>query len=140
MSKTLAQQYQQEFTDAVSPHQFGLAIRSGIDAAVHLVRTKTDADPTLTLTQIDGVGAFDHIHRATMLQGVFNLLSSSVFCSDEYEDPIPVKEFQKNLNRLIKLASTTEQYWSNLLSPRFELYNHLVRDFREVDFQSLLQF
>ena len=51
-----------------------------------------------------------------------------------------VKEFQKNLNRFIKLVSITEELWANLLSPRYELYNHLVRDFRDLGYQSLLQF
>ena len=35
--------------------------------AVHLIRTLTDADASATITQIDGIGAYDRIKRACML-------------------------------------------------------------------------
>ena len=59
--------------------------------------------------------------------------STAVLSSPDFDDPIPVKEFQKNLTRLIKRASRDEVYWSNLLNPRFELYNHLIRDLHSID-------
>jgi len=65
--RTLAQQFQQEFEDATAPQQFGLASHGGVEAAVHLIRTLTDADPLATITQIDGIGAYDHIKRSCML-------------------------------------------------------------------------
>ena len=65
--RTLAQQFQQEFEDVTAPQQFGLASHGGVEAAVHLIRTLTDADPLTTITQIDGIGAYDHIKRARML-------------------------------------------------------------------------
>ena len=34
---------------------------------MHMLRTITAADPTATITQIDGVGAYDHIKRSCML-------------------------------------------------------------------------
>ena len=73
MGRTLAQQFHDEFEEATSPHQFGIASKSGTDAAVHLLRSMTDLDPRATITQIDGIGAFDHIRRATMLSAVSNL-------------------------------------------------------------------
>ena len=73
VSRTLAQQHHGEFETATSPHQFGISSRSGVAAAVHLLRTLTDYDPNCTVTQIDGIGAFDHMYRAAMLEAVANL-------------------------------------------------------------------
>ena len=73
VSRTLAQQFHEEIEAATSPHQFGIASKSGLDAAVHMLRSITDLDPQATITQIDGIGAFDHIRRASMLNAVRNL-------------------------------------------------------------------
>jgi hypothetical protein len=73
VSRTLAQQFHKEFEHATAPQQFGIASKGGVDAAVHLLRMLTDLDPRATITQIDGVGAFDHIKRASMLQALRNL-------------------------------------------------------------------
>ena len=73
VSKSLAKHFQSEFDVAVLPHQFGSAAKSGTDGAVHLLRTLTSADPDATVTQIDGIGAFDHARRAKMLGAVRQL-------------------------------------------------------------------
>ena len=70
VSRTLAQQFHDEFEAVTSPQQFGLATHGGVETAVHMLRTITEADPTATITQIDGVGAYDHIRRACMLRGL----------------------------------------------------------------------
>eukprot|EP00973_Karenia_brevis_P061484 8548642-Karenia_brevis.AAC.1 len=38
VGKTLAQQFQSEFEEVTAPHQFGIASKGGVDAAVHLLR------------------------------------------------------------------------------------------------------
>ena len=45
----------------------------GTDAAVHLLRALTDADSAATMTQIDGVGTFDHVSRTKMFAAVARL-------------------------------------------------------------------
>ena len=50
-----------------------LRIRGGTEAVVHLIRALTDANPDLALTKIDGIGAFDHVRRASMLEGLLRL-------------------------------------------------------------------
>ena len=55
----------------MAPANFGLADRSGTDALIHLVRSQLEADPHCTLLSIDGVGAFDHVSRARMLQALW---------------------------------------------------------------------
>jgi len=70
VGRTLAQQFQQEFEEVTAPLQFGLASHGGVEAAVHLIRTLTDFNPQATITQIDGIGAYDHIKRASMLRAL----------------------------------------------------------------------
>ena len=41
------------------------------------------------------------------------------------------------LNNLLKFVSRIEVYWANMFSSRFELYNHLIRDFHHVSHSHL---
>jgi hypothetical protein len=45
-----------------------LSNRSGIDAAVLAIRTILESNPGHVLVSLDGIGAYDHIHRAAMLE------------------------------------------------------------------------
>ena len=73
VSRTLAQQFRTEFEEATAPHQFGISSACGVDGAVHLLRTMSDIDPAATITQIDGIGAFDNIRRSAMLDALSRL-------------------------------------------------------------------
>ena len=73
VARTLAQQFAQEVRDATSPYNCGLASHSGTEVVVHLIRALTEANPDLVLTKIDGIGAFDHVLRASMLEGLLRL-------------------------------------------------------------------
>ena len=68
VAKCLARQKQQALRQAVAPANFGLADRSGTDGLIHLVRSLTEADHNCTVLSIDGVGAYDHVSRARMMQ------------------------------------------------------------------------
>ena len=41
--------------------------RAGVDCMGHVVRSTTDADPTAIVLSVDGIGTFDHVHRAAMM-------------------------------------------------------------------------
>ena len=73
VSRTLAQQFRTEFEEATAPHQFGISSACGVDGAVHLLRTMSDIDPAATITQIDGIEAFDNIRRSIMLDAMSDL-------------------------------------------------------------------
>jgi len=73
VARTLAQQFASEFRTATMPHNYGLAEHGGTESIVHLLRDLTDTDPNLCITKIDGVGAFDHIYRASMLKKLHEL-------------------------------------------------------------------
>ena len=76
----------------------------------------------------------DFLNRSTFgYVAVFNLLPSVVFHSVEFDSPIPVKEFQKNLNNLVKYVSHDLDTWEFMYSPRFPLHCHSLINFRNLD-------
>ena len=38
-----------------------------MDCVGHAVRVATDADPESTVMSVDGIGAYDHVHRSAMM-------------------------------------------------------------------------
>ena len=42
-------------------------MRAVTDYVGHVIRALTDANLALTVTSIDGVGAYDHVYRSAML-------------------------------------------------------------------------
>eukprot|EP00969_Alexandrium_andersonii_P281368 12439150-Alexandrium_andersonii.AAC.1 len=49
------------------PFQFALSTRAGTDCVARVARALTELDSTATVVSIDGVGAFDHMRRSSML-------------------------------------------------------------------------
>ena len=66
-ARTLAQQLAPAFEDACSPFQYALSTRAGTECVAHALRAATQLDPRATVLSIDGVGAFDHVARRSML-------------------------------------------------------------------------
>ena len=67
VARTLAEQHNQEFEDACLPFQFALSTKAGTDCVSRMVRVLTELDSQKTIVSIDGIGAFDHIKRRSML-------------------------------------------------------------------------
>ena len=67
MEKTLARQFREEVEEACAPFLFAYSTRAGTGCVGHAIRALTDADVAATVLSIDGVGAYDHIHRNAML-------------------------------------------------------------------------
>ena len=65
VAKTLARQFGKE-VEAACSFLFALSTRAGVDCVRQVVRAMTDADPTATVS-VDGICAFDHVHRASMM-------------------------------------------------------------------------
>ena len=53
---------------ACKPHQFALSTRA--EAIVHALTAAAESNPTHTILSADGIGAYDTISRASMLQGL----------------------------------------------------------------------
>jgi hypothetical protein len=64
----LAKQFQQDFRSAVAPAHFGLCDRSGTDALAHVLRATSEASPSMAITCLDGVGAFDLVLRVRFFE------------------------------------------------------------------------
>ena len=70
VAKTLAQQFAGRFAEVCAPFQYALAARAGTESLARAVRLATELDPRTTVLSIDGVGAYDHISRASMFLGL----------------------------------------------------------------------
>ena len=75
VAKTLAQQYAHEFDEACSPYQFALSTRAGTDCVGHALREISSQHPGKVIISLDGIGAYDHIDRAQMLESLVQLES-----------------------------------------------------------------
>ena len=73
VAKTLAQQYAHEFDEACSPYQFALSTRAGTDCVGHALREISSQHPGKVIISLDGIGAYDHIDRAQMLESLVQL-------------------------------------------------------------------
>ena len=61
VAMTLAKQFCKVFEAECSPFQYALSTRAGTDC--DMLRAATDANPTATIPSVDGIGAYDHVHR-----------------------------------------------------------------------------
>ena len=52
---------------------FPVRRRAGTDCVGHLLRVATDADPEATVLSVDGIGAYNHVHRAAMLSRLLEM-------------------------------------------------------------------
>ena len=71
--RILARQHMKEFESECAPFQYALSTRAGTDCVGHLLRAATNADPQATILSVDGVGAYDHVLRATMLERLMRM-------------------------------------------------------------------
>ena len=70
VARVLAQHFADAFQDACLPHQFGLSTRAGAEGLYKLLHTATALDPRATVLSVDAIGAFDHVSRHAMLEGL----------------------------------------------------------------------
>ena len=70
VARCLAQTYAAQIHTACQPHQFALSTRAGTEAIVHALTATAESNPTHAIMSVDGIGAYDTISRASMLQGL----------------------------------------------------------------------
>ena len=68
VTRALAQQHAELFAEHTSPYQFALSTRAGTDCAAMLLKTALDLDEEAVVMSIDGIGAYDHVSRASIFQ------------------------------------------------------------------------
>ena len=59
-----------EVEKATAPFQFAVTTRCGGECVAHAIQGMTDLDPRATVLSVDGIGAFDLMSRAAMLEGL----------------------------------------------------------------------
>ena len=90
VARTMAQQYAGAFQAACAPFQYALRTRAGAESLARAVRAATELDARTTVLSIDGVGAYDHISRASMLSGLQHTPSLTAllpFVAQFYAEP-----------------------------------------------------
>ena len=59
--------------EATAPFQYALSTKGGGECVAHAIQSLTELDPRATVLSVDGIGAFDLIARAAMLDGLLNV-------------------------------------------------------------------
>ena len=72
VARTMAKQVAKKVEAATSPVQYALSTKAGCECVAHM-QSITDLDPEATIISIDGVGAYDHISRNAMLEGLLRM-------------------------------------------------------------------
>ena len=70
VARTMAQQLGPAVKAAAAPHQYALSTRAGCECIAHALQGLCELNPRMTITSIDGVGAYDLISRKAMLTGL----------------------------------------------------------------------
>ena len=73
VSRTIAQQIGKAVERATTPHQYALSTRARSECIAHVLQGLCEQNPQATVMSIDGLGAFDPISRAAMLDGLLNV-------------------------------------------------------------------
>ena len=73
IARTMAQQLGKTVEAATAPYQYALSTRAGCECIAHSLQCLCEMDPTCTVLSIHGIGAFDQISRAAMLDGLLNV-------------------------------------------------------------------
>ena len=73
VARTIAKQIAKKVEAATAPFQYALSTKAGCECVAHVLQTLTDLSPEVTVTSIDGVGAYDLISRNAMLEGLLGM-------------------------------------------------------------------
>ena len=66
VARTIAKQIAKKVEEATAPFQYALSTKAGCECVAHVLQSMTDLNPEVTVTSIDGVGAYDLISRSAM--------------------------------------------------------------------------
>ena len=69
MARTLSQQLSPAVERATSPYEYAMTTRAGCECVAHVLQGLTHKDPQVTVTSIDGLGAYDMISRGGDVAG-----------------------------------------------------------------------
>ena len=73
VAKTLARQFMEQEESTRAPFQFALSTRAGTDCVGHAIRVVTERQPDMTVLSIDGISAYDHVYRSSMMSKLLDV-------------------------------------------------------------------
>ena len=73
VARTIAKQIAKQVEAATAPFQYAVSTKAGCECVAHLLQSMTDLNPEVTVTSIDGVGAYDLISCSAMLEGMLRM-------------------------------------------------------------------
>ena len=73
MARTIAKQIAQQVGAVTAPFHYALSTKAGCERVAHMLQSLTDLNPEVTVTSIDGVGAYDLISHSAMLEGLLRM-------------------------------------------------------------------
>ena len=73
VARTMSQQLSEAVERATAPYHYALTTRAGCECIAHILQGITELHPELTITSIDGIGAFDTISRESMMRGLLDV-------------------------------------------------------------------
>ena len=73
VARSIAKHITKKVEAMTAPFQYALSTKAGCECVSHILQSMTDLDPDLTITSIDGVGAYDLISRNAMLEGFLQM-------------------------------------------------------------------
>ena len=97
VARSIAQQISSAVAEA-TPFQYALTTKAGGESVAHAIQSLTDLDSRATVLSVDGIGAFDMISRAAMLDG---LQPWGRHCAS-FRAPILLRPLQVSLDRRLR--------------------------------------
>ena len=95
VSRSLVQLFASQLQRACRPWQYALSTRAGAEAVVKALVANTELDPDQNIVSVDGVGAYDHVSRTSMLTGLLQV-PVLAFCPTVLCQPILLRVARPN--------------------------------------------
>ena len=87
VARTITKQIAKKVEAATALPQYALSTKAGCECVAHVLQSLTDLSPEVTVTSIDGVGAYDLISRNAMLEGLLRMEGVLPFVRMFYNGP-----------------------------------------------------
>ena len=85
VARTMSQQLSPAVERATSPCQSPMTTRAGCECVAHVLQVLTEIDPQVTVTSIDGLGAYDMTSRGAMLRGLMNVSGAALLLTRMFQ-------------------------------------------------------
>ena len=78
VARTMSEQLSPAVERVTSPYQCAMTTRAGCECVAHALQGLMEIDPQVTVTSIDGLGAYDMTSRGAMLRGLMRVSGAAL--------------------------------------------------------------